>query len=166
MYKSNNGQYSNRIFGYLAIVPASRALSEFTQRPLSTNLALLAVRELLTTLRDAIKAHRSLFLKGNILHRDVSKNNIIITNPDKTGSFAGMLIDLDLAKVLSSGRSGARHQTGTMEFIAIKVLLGIDHTYRHDLESFFYVLIWLCARRGWDFGGYTCGRSKESVLKK
>ena len=59
-----------------------------------------------------------------------------------------MLIDLDLAKVLGSGRSGARHQTGTMEFMAIEVLQGIDHTYRHDLESFFYVLVWLCARRG------------------
>lgn len=58
-----------------------------------------------------------------------------------------MLIDLDLAKVIGSGRSGARHQTGTMEFMAIEVLFDINHTYRHDLESFFYVLIWLCARR-------------------
>ena len=88
-----------------------------------------AIEELLTALRDAIKAHRSLYLKGNILHRDISENNIIITNPGETG-FAGMLIDLDLAKVLGSGRSGARHQTGTMEFMAIEVLLGIDHTYR------------------------------------
>ena len=60
----------------------------------------------------------------------------------------GMLIDLDLAKELSSGRSGARCHTGTMEFMAIEVLFGISHTYRHDLESFFYVLIWQCARRG------------------
>ncbi|OXV09097.1 hypothetical protein Egran_03140, partial [Elaphomyces granulatus] len=36
-----------------------------------------------------------------------------------------------------------------MEFMAIEVLLNVDHTYRHDLESFFYVLIWQCARRGW-----------------
>lgn len=35
--------------------------------------------------------------------------------------------------------------------MAIKVLLGISHTYRHDLESFFYVLIWQCVRRGWEF---------------
>ena len=90
----------------------------------------------------------------------------MITNPDETGGFSGMLIDLDLAKVLGSGRSGARHQTGTMEFMAIEVLLGIDHTYRHDLESFFYVLIWLCARRGWGFCGNPRGRPKESVLMK
>ena len=76
-----------------------------------------------------------------------------------------MLIDLDLAKVLGSGRSGARYQTGTMEFMAIEVLQGIDHTYRHDLESFFYVLIWLCARRGWDLCGNPNGRPKESRLR-
>ncbi len=165
LYESDNGNYSNRIFGCLAIAPAGRALSEFTQRPQSTNSVPSLIRELLTTLRDAIKAHRSLLLKANILHRDISENNIIITNKDETG-FSGMLIDLDLAKVLGNGRSGARHQTGTMEFMAIEVLLGIDHTYRHDLESFFYVLIWLCARRGWDLCGNPKGRPKESVLTK
>ena len=164
LYESDDGKYSNRVFGCLAIAPVGRALSEFTQRPESTKSVLSAIRELLTTLRDAIKAHRSLYLKGNILHRDISENNIIITNPKETGGFAGMLIDLDLAKVLGSGRSGARHQTGTMEFMAIEVLQGIDHTYRHDLESFFYVLIWLCARRGWDLYENPRGRPKESVL--
>lgn len=168
LYESDDGKYSNRIFGCLAIAPAGRALSEFTQRPQSTNSVPSAIRELFTALRDAIKAHRSLYLKGNILHRDVSENNIIITNPDETGGFTGMLIDLDLAKVLGSGRSGARHQTGTMEFMAIEVLRGIDHTYRHDLESFFYVLLWICARRVWErgFGCSAADRSKESMLNE
>lgn len=62
----------------------------------------------------------------------------------------GILIDLDLSKELGSGRSGARYRIGTMEFMAIKVLLGISYTYRHNLESFFYVLIWQYARRGWE----------------
>ncbi|KAL9018480.1 MAG: hypothetical protein Q9185_004220 [Variospora sp. 1 TL-2023] len=166
LYESNNGQYSNRIFGCLAIAPAGQVLSEFTQRPQPTDSIPSAIRELLATLRDAIKAHRSLYLKGNILHRDISENNIIITNPKESGGFTGMLIDLDLAKVLGSGRSGARHKTGTMEFMAVEVLLGIDHTYRHDLESFFYVLIWLCARRGWDLCDNPKGRPKVSVLSK
>ncbi|KAL1978374.1 hypothetical protein VTN31DRAFT_1233 [Thermomyces dupontii] len=60
-----------------------------------------------------------------------------------------MLIDMDLAKEVDGGRSGARYRTGTMEFMAIEVLLNVDHTYRHDLEPFFYMLIWQCARRGW-----------------
>ncbi|KAN0071182.1 hypothetical protein V8E54_010613 [Elaphomyces granulatus] len=133
----NDGPYDNRIFQCLVISPAGRAIYKYEKKS-----------ELLGALRDAIKAHRSLYLKGNILHRDISENNIIITDPKRT-SVIGMLIDLDLAKELGSGRSGARCRTGTMEFMAIEVLLNVDHTYRHDLESFFYVLIWQCARRGW-----------------
>ncbi|OJD17655.1 hypothetical protein AJ78_02246 [Emergomyces pasteurianus Ep9510] len=64
------------------------------------------------------KAHRSLYLDENILHRDISENNIIITDPDKADGHSGMLIDLDLAKEVGSERSGARHQTGTMDFMA------------------------------------------------
>ncbi|OAF59020.1 hypothetical protein VC83_06149 [Pseudogymnoascus destructans] len=33
-----------------------------------------------------------------------------------------------------------------MQFMAIEVLQGKGHTYRHDLESFFCVLIWMCIR--------------------
>ena len=54
-----------------------------------------------------------------------------------------MLIDLDLAKELNSRLSGARHRTGTMEFMAIQVLEGHTHPYRHDLDSFFYVFLWI-----------------------
>ena len=133
----NDGPYDNRVFRCLVISPAGRAI--YNSKTLS---------EMLAAVRDAIKAHRSLYMKGNILHRDISENNIIITDYKKTG-VTGMLIDLDLAKELSSRRSGTRCRTGTMEFMAIEVLLGISHTYRHDLESFLYVLIWQCARRGW-----------------
>ncbi|KAI9763725.1 MAG: hypothetical protein M1840_009122 [Geoglossum simile] len=83
----------------------------------------------------------SLDQDGKILHRDVSKNNIIITDAEKPEDLSGMLIDLDLAKELGSGLSGARHRTGTMEFMAIEVLECGAHTYRHDLESFFYVFL-------------------------
>ncbi|KAI1325815.1 hypothetical protein F5Y16DRAFT_411215 [Xylariaceae sp. FL0255] len=83
-------------------------------------------------------ASRSLYTTGNILHRDISSNNIIIIKPKAADSFKGMLIDLNLAKVRDSGPSGARHQTGTIQFIAIEVLRKTDHTYRHNLESFFY----------------------------
>ena len=50
--------------------------------------------------------------------------------------------------------------------MAIEVLHGVAHTHRHDLESFFYVLIWLCARRGWDLCGNPKGRPTESRLNK
>jgi serine/threonine protein kinase len=76
-------------------------------------------------------------MTGKILHRDISENNIIISDRDKADGFSGILIDLDLAKEVHSGRSGARHQTGTMEFMAIDVLRQADHTYRHDSKIVF-----------------------------
>ncbi|EEH18061.2 hypothetical protein PABG_00624 [Paracoccidioides brasiliensis Pb03] len=130
--------YDNRVLRCLVISPAGRPIYKY-KSPL----------ELLMALRDAIKAHQSLYLDGNILHRDISENNIIITNPEKTDGYSGMLIDLDLAKEVGSEQSGAHYRTGTMEFMAIEVLLNVNHTYRHDLESFFYVLIWQCARNSW-----------------
>ncbi|KAI9858847.1 MAG: hypothetical protein M1824_004012 [Vezdaea acicularis] len=126
LYGTNNDTFDNRIFCCLVISPPGRAIRKFR-----------SLKELLEAFRDAIKAHKSLYDEGNILHRDISENNIIITDSrDKTG-YKGMLIDLDLAKELDSERSGARHRTGTMEFIAIEVLEGMPHTYRHDLESFY-----------------------------
>ncbi|MCJ1349377.1 hypothetical protein MMC31_007617 [Peltigera leucophlebia] len=139
LYDSGTEAFDNRLLGCLAISPAGRALSDFR-----------TIEELLTAFRDSIKAHSSLYLKGKILHRDISENNIIITDPKKANGFTGMLIDVDLAKEIGSGRTGARHQTGTMEFMSIQVLRKVAHTYRHDLESFFYVLLWICARRVWE----------------
>jgi len=60
----------------------------------------------------------------------------------------GMLVDLDLAKELNSGLSGARHRTGTMEFMAIEVLLGTARSYHHGLNSLFYALLWMIIKHG------------------
>ncbi|KPM39086.1 hypothetical protein AK830_g7476 [Neonectria ditissima] len=146
--------YDNRVLRVLAISPAGRSISQFR-----------SVTELLEGLRDAIKVHRSLYTDGGILHRDISENNIIITDPGRADGFRGMLIDLDLAKEEGKGPSGARHRTGTMEFMAIEVLMGVSHTYRHDLEAFFYVLLWLCARRAWALPGVS-GRPMKSRLSR
>ncbi|KAK5999022.1 hypothetical protein PT974_01409 [Cladobotryum mycophilum] len=145
--------YDNRILRVLAISPAGRSISQFE-----------SVFELLEGLHDAIKVHRSLYMDGKILHRDISENNIIITDPGRADGYRGMLIDLDLAKEEGKGPSGARHRTGTMEFMAIEVLLGISHTYRHDLEAFFYVLVWLCARRGWALAGTSKRPEAKTIL--
>lgn len=75
-----------------------------------------------------------------------------------------MLIDLDLAKELNSGLSGARHRTRTMEFMAIQVLGGHTHTYRHDLESFFYVFSWIIIRHNPEGGEKQL--PKESELRE
>jgi hypothetical protein len=86
---------------------------------------------------SAVKGHRSLLVKAKILHRDISGNNIIITDPKKANGCTGMLIGLlDLA-IVGGERTGSQHQTGAMEFMAKDVLREVKHTYRHDRESFF-----------------------------
>jgi Fungal protein kinase len=55
------------------------------------------------------------------------------------------LIDLDLAmREQREGASGVRGNTGTRAFMAIGALLGEQHSFMHDLESFFCVLFWIC----------------------
>ncbi|KAF8416442.1 hypothetical protein EV426DRAFT_626679 [Tirmania nivea] len=114
-----------------------------------------SIRELLEAFRDAIRCHRSLVEDGGILHRDVSPNNIMIQKHSLalqcSDSPKGFLIDLDLAKQFNTiakddtPPSEPRRRTGTMMFMAIEVLEGsARQTWRHDLESFLYVLIWLC----------------------
>ncbi|KAK3948273.1 hypothetical protein QBC32DRAFT_63046 [Pseudoneurospora amorphoporcata] len=148
--------WEDRIYSCLVISPAGRVISEFTD-----------IKQLLESMRDAIKAHQSLYVTGKILHRDISPNNIIITDPEIADGFKGMLIDLDMAKAQNSGPSGARQITGTIQFMAIEVLRNIDHTYRHDLESFFYVLLWMCGRQSWH-NGFSGNKKapQESVFQR
>ncbi|SZF00606.1 unnamed protein product [Blumeria hordei] len=114
--------------------------------------------ELVTVLRDAIKAHWSLMTKAKILHRDISANNIIMTGSEAHKNWKGYVIDLDLAVLLTDGKAQEKRQamTGTMEFMALEILSGscettgavVEHSYRHDLESFFYVFLWQCLSCG------------------
>ena len=40
--------------------------------------------------------------------------------------------------------SGAPTKTGTKVFMAIGAVLGEPHSFMHDLESFFWLLFWIC----------------------
>ncbi|KAK5077426.1 hypothetical protein LTR70_010266 [Exophiala xenobiotica] len=142
----------NRMLTCLAIAPPGRPLQEFAN-----------VREALKAFRDAINAHWELY-ERKILHRDVSYGNMILTDPDQNDRCSGMLIDYDLAvQIGADGKnetSGETNMTSTLEYMAIEILEGavpketasIDHTYRHDLESFFYVFLALCIRHRWEEG--------------
>ncbi|SZF05211.1 unnamed protein product [Blumeria hordei] len=140
--------YRNRWETVIAAKPFGRAIDEKTT-PL----------ELICGLRDAIKGHQSLYMDTKILHRDISMNNIILTDPERNDGCHGVLIDLDLAISLADDNcsESSKTLTGTMEFMAVGLLHqyaygtknGCFNTYRHDLESFFFVLISVCIRFGW-----------------
>ncbi|KAH7000856.1 hypothetical protein EDB80DRAFT_581085 [Ilyonectria destructans] len=99
---------------------------------------------LLAGLEGCIKGHESLHEAG-FLHRDISINNLMINEDDGNPSWPSFLIDLDLSiKEKRDCSSGAKGKTGTRAFMAIGVLLGEQHSFMHDLESFFWVLFWIC----------------------
>lgn len=63
LYEFDDDKYNNRVFECLTIASTNRALSEFTQKSKFTKSVLLIIKELLIIFRNAIKAHRSLYLK-------------------------------------------------------------------------------------------------------
>ncbi|PHH58539.1 hypothetical protein CDD81_5432 [Ophiocordyceps australis] len=72
---------------------------------------------LLAKMGDCLEGHQSLLEEIDVLHRDISINNLRI------GS-RGFLIDLDLAvKTQRAGASGAKGKTGTRAFMSIGALL-------------------------------------------
>ncbi|PHH71014.1 hypothetical protein CDD82_6782 [Ophiocordyceps australis] len=109
---------------------------------------------LLRALEACIQGHESLH-KAGILHRDISINNLMINEDEENCSFSAFLIDLDLAiKEQRDGACGAKGKTGTRAFMAIGALAGDEvHSFMHDLESFFWVLFWICVHYDGQYGG-------------
>ena len=63
---------------------------------------------------------------------------------DAANPGVGVLIDLDLAARVDTLRESSEH-AGTLPFMAIDLLPEsppIKRYYRHDLESFFWVIVW------------------------
>ncbi|KAL4861003.1 hypothetical protein BDV12DRAFT_191375 [Aspergillus spectabilis] len=84
---------------------------------------------MLSALESCIEGYRTLHMKTGL----------------RTPSWPAFLIDLDLAiREQREGPSGARAKTGTRAFMAIGLLLGKRHSFMHDLESFFWVILWIC----------------------
>jgi hypothetical protein len=64
------------------------------------------------------------------------------------GNVYAVLNDLDLAVSVDVKSKSSKHRTGTTPFMAIDLLdrHPTAHMYRHDLESLFYVLVWITSR--------------------
>ncbi|GJJ09879.1 hypothetical protein Clacol_004103 [Clathrus columnatus] len=98
---------------------------------------------------DIVTTHHTLWEKG-IEHCDISVSNLMYRIKDKVPK--GVLNDFDLSRLSIGGkREGTRANdwTGTIPFIAIDLLSPsaeegkVRHLYRHDLESFAWVLFWV-----------------------
>ncbi|KAI0648622.1 hypothetical protein C8Q79DRAFT_904359 [Trametes meyenii] len=150
-----------------------RFMVDTVGRPLSR---FKSTRELVTAMRDAIRGHRLAMERGGILHRDVSSGNILIVDrPRRNHPCTGILHDFDYSSMtlsppevgnpaelensllypleLSSEIENVaefKERTGTYYFIALELmnpgLQAPAHLIRHDLESFFWVLVWIVLR--------------------
>lgn len=98
--------------------------------------------------------HKWLVDVPKILHRDISLNNLMFRYDN--GKKIGVLSDFDLANdesvVPKQGDATVVNmfRTGTQPFMALDLIdpkqAATRHLPRHDLESFFYVLIWQTSR--------------------
>ncbi|KAF9040245.1 hypothetical protein BDZ89DRAFT_1156757 [Hymenopellis radicata] len=114
--------------------------------PLET---LTNVQDVAQVFADAIQCHGWLYKCPGILHRDISMSNIMY-RIKADGRICGVLNDFDLSSFLQhlgdNAQSTSHQRTGTPPFMAMDLLVGEyeevpKHLYRHDLESFFYVMI-------------------------
>ncbi|KAJ7592398.1 hypothetical protein C8J56DRAFT_1161611 [Mycena floridula] len=98
---------------------------------------------------NILRCHFLLWQRG-MQHGDISVNNIRY-NPVTQ---KGVLNDFDLALFIPDQPSPLprRRATGTIPFMALELLDESGwsgekrHLYRHDLESFAWVLLWICVR--------------------
>ncbi|KAI4869902.1 hypothetical protein F4820DRAFT_455575 [Hypoxylon rubiginosum] len=116
---------------------------------------------LLDALDACMDGHRSLLIKTGLLHRDISVNNIVINEKATDPSLRAFLIDLDLAARWEL--EGRRDKVGTRPFMAIGLLRGEPNRVNHDLESFFWVLFWLCVH--YDGPGNCVGQTRYTRWK-
>ncbi|KAI0711837.1 hypothetical protein C8T65DRAFT_739487 [Cerioporus squamosus] len=117
--------------------------------------------ELVCAIMAAIEGHRTAWEIARIMHRDVSLGNILISSdPERKG----FLHDFDYSSMgplppeFRSAASASeerlpsddsrKERTGTYYYMAIEILAWRDiiHEIHHDLESFYWVLMWVVLR--------------------
>ncbi|TBU56634.1 hypothetical protein BD310DRAFT_854586 [Dichomitus squalens] len=127
-----------------------------------------STRELVEATRDAIEGHREAWEVG-VLHRDVSTGNILISERAEE-RFRGFLHDFDYSSMTKEmppplddsdpctdpllcmaevcDDDDLKERTGTYYYMSYDLLETEDcvHSVHHDLESFYWVLLWIILR--------------------
>ncbi|POW22072.1 hypothetical protein PSHT_01638 [Puccinia striiformis] len=100
---------------------------------------------LLEALEGCIRGHQAILLAG-YLHRDISINNLMVAKQTDDPARKSFVIDLDVAVDHRTQSPEDLHtRTGTRIFMSSNLLAGKHtHSFVDDLESFFWVLIWIC----------------------
>ncbi|KAJ7201184.1 hypothetical protein B0H12DRAFT_1244298 [Mycena haematopus] len=97
--------------------------------------------------RQIFNCYRWLHEEAKIIHRDISITNLMYR--EIGGEVYGVLNDFDLALRLGDTKLfTSKQRTGTKPYMATDLLVDSPptHFYRHDLESFLYVLVFLTCK--------------------
>ncbi|KAJ7149355.1 hypothetical protein C8R46DRAFT_524650 [Mycena filopes] len=133
-------------------------------------------KQLILALQNAL-AHHEIAHEAGVMHRDISEGNVLFD--EATGK--GFLVDWDYAEFNEVGKTNWQNWfperaagdkytdfhkslkdfTGTFPFVAIELLENenLRHEPWHDLESFYWLLIWVILRytyHGHDDGNAAC----------
>ncbi|VDC02063.1 unnamed protein product [Peniophora sp. CBMAI 1063] len=107
-------------------------------------------REFIKAFLDIVLGHYIAWANGRIYHRDINLTNTLYRRV--AGEVYGVLDDFDLASNDSRSDEDVERleRTGTLPFMALDLLQArsqnetLPHLYRHDLEAFYWMLIWTC----------------------
>ncbi|KAH9895253.1 hypothetical protein C8Q73DRAFT_693579 [Cubamyces lactineus] len=171
-------EYAHRERSHMRMVidDVGRPLTEF-----------VSTREMVRAMRDAIKGHQLAWKDAKLLHRDVSVGNILIADNPEGSKFVGFIHDFDYSSMEDDSDGGdtrvksastidshdvpedlarKKEHTGTFYFMAIEILTepGVIHDAHHDLESFYWVLIWVFSRHT-DHGDYRGKGLCDAIFK-
>ncbi|KAJ7439811.1 hypothetical protein B0H11DRAFT_555038 [Mycena galericulata] len=125
-----------------------------------------STKALVQALNSAVLHHRIAYDAG-VLHRDVSEGNVLFEEAVAVQK-QGFLIDWDYAEFTAAGLTNfkawfperqaennmyvnidksLKDMTGTLPFMAIAIIKNTTtHDAHHDLESFYWLLIWMILR--------------------
>ncbi|KAJ2485163.1 hypothetical protein IWW37_006018 [Coemansia sp. RSA 2050] len=120
-----------------------------------------SVNELVTVVCDVMRCHNAIFKHCQILHRDISDNNVLVVRQGD-GTARGLLIDFDYALDMSIEklRTPRPEMTGTLLFMSINNLRNwdIERTVLDDYESMLCLVCWVATA---GIGGLPRRRSEE-----
>ncbi|KAJ7623677.1 hypothetical protein FB45DRAFT_112564 [Roridomyces roridus] len=158
---SENGPNLPRRHMRLLLTPVGTPLKDFD-----------STKSLVGALFCAMRHHHTAYNAG-VTHRDVSEGNVLFREVPLAGhEFNGFLLDWDYAEFTPAGAERFNERfpdnplpaadvdkslkdiTGTFPFMAIEIIKNSDgvarhpvlHGPHHDLESFFWLLVWMVLR--------------------
>ncbi|KAJ7267012.1 hypothetical protein B0H12DRAFT_1257756 [Mycena haematopus] len=147
-----------------------------------------STKQLVQALRSAIIGHEFAFRAG-VMHRDPSAGNVLNAEEDSASPDAGFLLDFDYSNFTDEGlerfktlhpdfnlevvEKGSKDITGTYPFMSLAALTHMKnstphtHECHHDLESFYYLLVWILLRHAdHDKGATECSRIFDGEIEQ